>query len=215
MVVTAQACKFLFSLDSDNPKGVVFCIDSLALRSQQYKWLEQFAEEYQWDNFLWLLSIFSFSLAISWTQILKSVFLGQHGRSPGDAIENIQKIGIELGGLNTTKQTYEEDCNFFHQLVLSSAIVRKHILLLYDPGGFALRLGECGGIPDSRMFIIGLRASRISREEECNTPPMGCHPILCNWAWATRWAVHWRLVPTQHRLHMQSGEHKEGQRMND
>uniref|UniRef100_A0A8R7R8F2 Transcription factor 25 n=1 Tax=Triticum urartu TaxID=4572 RepID=A0A8R7R8F2_TRIUA len=42
-----EACKFLLSLDSDDPKGALFCIDYFALRSQQYKWLEQFAEEYQ------------------------------------------------------------------------------------------------------------------------------------------------------------------------
>ncbi|KQJ91014.1 transcription factor 25 [Brachypodium distachyon] len=60
-----EACKFLLSLDSDDPKGALFCIDYFALRSQQYKWLEQFAEEYQCDNSLWLFPNFSFSLAIA------------------------------------------------------------------------------------------------------------------------------------------------------
>ncbi|KAM3385642.1 hypothetical protein ACQJBY_009432 [Aegilops geniculata] len=149
-------------------------------------------------------------------QILKTVFCSsQHGRFTGGAIENNQKIGIELGGLNTTKHTYEEHCNFLHQLVISSTIVTKHILRPYDPGGLVLRLGECGGFPDSRMLLVGLRASQVSREEECNTPPMGCHPILRNRAWAMRWAVHWRFVHTRHSLHMQPGEHMEWQRMNE
>ncbi|KAL5200941.1 hypothetical protein ABZP36_035295 [Zizania latifolia] len=60
-----EACKFLLSLDSDDPKGALFCIDYYALRSQQYKWLEQFAEEYHCDNSLWLFPNFSFSLAIA------------------------------------------------------------------------------------------------------------------------------------------------------
>jgi len=60
-----EVCKFLLSLDSDDPKGALFCIDYFALRSQQYKWLEQFAEEYQCDNSLWLFPNFSFSLAIA------------------------------------------------------------------------------------------------------------------------------------------------------
>jgi hypothetical protein len=38
-------------------------------------------------------------------------------------------------------------------------IIPKDILLPYDPGGLALRLYKCGSILDSRMFIIGLRAS--------------------------------------------------------
>ncbi|GJN34350.1 hypothetical protein PR202_gb23002 [Eleusine coracana subsp. coracana] len=60
-----EVCKFLLSLDSDDPKGALFCIDYFALRSQQYKWLEQFVEEYQCDNSLWLFPNFSFSLAIA------------------------------------------------------------------------------------------------------------------------------------------------------
>jgi len=60
-----EVCKFLLSLDSDDPKGALFCIDYFALRSQQYKWLEQFAEEYQCDNSLWLFPNLSFSLAIA------------------------------------------------------------------------------------------------------------------------------------------------------
>jgi hypothetical protein len=60
-----EVSKFLLSLDSDDPKGALFCIDHFALRSQQYKWLEQFAEEYQCDNSLWLFPNFSFSLAIA------------------------------------------------------------------------------------------------------------------------------------------------------
>ncbi|KAI4988998.1 hypothetical protein ZWY2020_036315 [Hordeum vulgare] len=60
-----EACKFLLSLDSDDPKGALFCIDYFALRSHQHKWLEQFAEEYQCDNSLWLFPSFSFSLAIA------------------------------------------------------------------------------------------------------------------------------------------------------
>ena len=75
----------------------------------------------------------------------------------GGAMENIQKSGMELGGLNTT----------------------KHILLPYDPGGLALRRDKCGGILDPRMFIIGLRASRISRKESV-TPHLWAATICCN-----------------------------------
>lgn len=103
---------------------------------------------------------------------------GQHV-PPGGPMENIRIIGIELGVLSTTKHT-GEDCNFFHQLVIHSMIIPKHILLPYDPGGLALQLYKCGGVLDSRMFIIGLRASRISREEECNTRPLGCHDRVYN-----------------------------------
>ncbi|XBI61445.1 hypothetical protein VPH35_042236 [Triticum aestivum] len=69
----------------------------------------------------------------------------------------------------------------------------KHVILSYDPGGPALLLDGVGGIHEFRLIIIGLRASRISRKGECNTPTMGCHPTVATWAWATRWANHWRL----------------------
>lgn len=60
-----EVCKMILSLDSDNPDGALFCIDYFSLRSQQYEWLELFADQYGSDNSLWLLPNFSFSLAIA------------------------------------------------------------------------------------------------------------------------------------------------------
>uniref|UniRef100_A0A1J3CU59 Transcription factor 25 n=1 Tax=Noccaea caerulescens TaxID=107243 RepID=A0A1J3CU59_NOCCA len=60
-----EVCKLLLSLDTDNPVGALFCVDYFALRAEEYAWLEQFSEEYQSDNSLWLLPNFSYSLAIA------------------------------------------------------------------------------------------------------------------------------------------------------
>lgn len=60
-----EVCKLLLSLDSDDPKGALFCIDYFSLRAQEYRWLEQFVEEYGTDNSLWLLPNVSYSLAVS------------------------------------------------------------------------------------------------------------------------------------------------------
>jgi hypothetical protein len=68
----------------------------------------------------------------------------------------------------------------YAQLAINSKIIYKNLLLPYDPGGLVIWLDKIGGIPDSRLFIIGLRASRISREEECHTLIMGCHRMPCN-----------------------------------
>ncbi|KAH7685026.1 TCF25/Rqc1 protein [Dioscorea alata] len=59
-----EVCKLLLALDHDDPKGALFCIDYFSLRAQEYRWLEQFAEEYQSDNSIWLFPNFSYSLAI-------------------------------------------------------------------------------------------------------------------------------------------------------
>nr|GEW96755.1 hypothetical protein [Tanacetum cinerariifolium] len=59
-----EICKLLISLDSDDPMGALFCIDYLALRAEEYKWLERFSEEYNTDNSMWLFPNFSYSLAI-------------------------------------------------------------------------------------------------------------------------------------------------------
>lgn len=59
-----EICKLLLSLDSDDPMGALFCIDYFSLRAEEYKWLEQFSEEYKSDNSLWLYPSFSYSLAI-------------------------------------------------------------------------------------------------------------------------------------------------------
>jgi hypothetical protein len=67
-----EICKFLLSLDSDDPKGALFCIDYFALRAEEYLWLEQFSEEYKSDNSLWLFPNFSFSLAIARFNLEKS-----------------------------------------------------------------------------------------------------------------------------------------------
>lgn len=60
-----EVCKLLLSLDSDDPKGALFCIDYFSLRAQEYKWLEQFADEYGSDTSLWLFPNFSYSLAVA------------------------------------------------------------------------------------------------------------------------------------------------------
>ncbi|KAJ0428376.1 hypothetical protein HanHA300_Chr17g0645441 [Helianthus annuus] len=59
-----ELCKLLISLDSDDPMGALFCVDYFALRSEEYKWLERFSEEYNSDNSMWLYPNFSYSLAI-------------------------------------------------------------------------------------------------------------------------------------------------------
>ncbi|XP_020249386.1 transcription factor 25, partial [Asparagus officinalis] len=60
-----EVCKLLLSLDLDDPKGALFCIDYFSLRAQEYKWLEQFTEEYGSDTSLWLFPNFSYSLAVA------------------------------------------------------------------------------------------------------------------------------------------------------
>lgn len=60
-----EVCKLLLTLDSDDPKGALFCIDYFALRAQEYGWLERFADEYGSDTSLWLFPNFSYSLAVS------------------------------------------------------------------------------------------------------------------------------------------------------
>ncbi|CAH2057699.1 unnamed protein product [Thlaspi arvense] len=60
-----EVCKLLLSLDTDNPVGVLFCVDYFALRAEEYAWLEQFSEEYQSEHSLWLFPNFSYSLAIA------------------------------------------------------------------------------------------------------------------------------------------------------
>ncbi|KAG6539230.1 transcription factor 25-like [Zingiber officinale] len=60
-----EVCKLLLSLDSDDPKGALFCIDYFSIRAQEYRWLEQFVEEYRCDNSLWLFPNFSYSLAVA------------------------------------------------------------------------------------------------------------------------------------------------------
>ncbi|CAN7006839.1 unnamed protein product [Brassica oleracea var. botrytis] len=60
-----EVCKLLLSLDTDNPVGALFCVDYFALRAEEYAWLEEFSEEYQSENSLWLFPNFSYSLAIA------------------------------------------------------------------------------------------------------------------------------------------------------
>lgn len=59
-----EICKLLLSLDSDDRKGALCCIDYFSLRSKEYTWLEHFSGEYRHDNSLWLFPNFSFSLAV-------------------------------------------------------------------------------------------------------------------------------------------------------
>ncbi|XP_072973351.1 uncharacterized protein [Typha angustifolia] len=60
-----EVCKFLLSLDPDDPMGALFCIDYFSLRAQEYHWLEEFSEIYGSDNSLWLFPNFSYSLPIA------------------------------------------------------------------------------------------------------------------------------------------------------
>lgn len=60
-----EVCKLLLSLDTDNPVGALFCVDYFALRAEEYAWLEEFSEEYQSENSLWLFPNFAYSLAIA------------------------------------------------------------------------------------------------------------------------------------------------------
>lgn len=60
-----EVCKLLLSLDADDPLGALFSIDYFALRAEQFKWLEIFAECYSIDSSLALLPNFSFSLAVA------------------------------------------------------------------------------------------------------------------------------------------------------
>uniref|UniRef100_A0ACD5XZR4 Uncharacterized protein n=1 Tax=Avena sativa TaxID=4498 RepID=A0ACD5XZR4_AVESA len=101
-----EACKFLLSLDSDDPKGALFCIDYFALRSQQYKWLEQFAEEYQCDNSLWLFPNFSYSLAIARFYLERDA-----------ASEGVSDHGDKSTALDLMKQAL-----MLHPLVLSKIV---------------------------------------------------------------------------------------------
>ena len=96
----------------------------------------------------------------------------------------------------------------------SDLTICKRMILPYDPGGLALQPDEIGGTHGSNLIIIGLRASRISRGGECNTPNMGCHIMCVTWALATRWAGHWRLGRT-HKLHMQPASTGGGHRRNE
>ncbi|XP_009773634.1 uncharacterized protein [Nicotiana sylvestris] len=59
-----ELCKLLLLLDSDDPMGVLFCIDYYSLRAEEYTWLEQFSEQYKSDNSLWLFPNYSYSLAV-------------------------------------------------------------------------------------------------------------------------------------------------------
>ncbi|KAL6963547.1 hypothetical protein U1Q18_034558 [Sarracenia purpurea var. burkii] len=58
-----EICKLLLALDSDDPRGAMFCIDYFSLRAEEYIWLERFSEEYRSDTSLWLFPNFSYSFA--------------------------------------------------------------------------------------------------------------------------------------------------------
>jgi len=60
-----EVCKVLFSLDSDDPMGSLFCIDYFAIRAEQYEWLTIFVRKYGTDRPLSLLPNFSLSLALA------------------------------------------------------------------------------------------------------------------------------------------------------
>ncbi|PKU71860.1 transcription factor 25 [Dendrobium catenatum] len=60
-----EVCKLLLSLDCDDPKGALLCIDYFSLRAEEYRWLEEFVDEYRSDNSLWMFPNFSYSLAFA------------------------------------------------------------------------------------------------------------------------------------------------------
>ncbi|KAH0462146.1 hypothetical protein IEQ34_009721 [Dendrobium chrysotoxum] len=60
-----EVCKLLLPLDYDDPKGALLCIDYFSLRAEEYRWLEEFVDEYRSDNSLWMFPNFSYSLAFA------------------------------------------------------------------------------------------------------------------------------------------------------
>ncbi|KAL0354358.1 UNVERIFIED_CONTAM: Transcription factor 25 [Sesamum radiatum] len=80
-----EICKFLLSLDSDDPMGAMLSIDYYALRAEEYAWLEQFAEEYRSDNSLWLFPNFSYSLAVCRFYLEKGELLNNREMAIGKA----------------------------------------------------------------------------------------------------------------------------------
>ncbi|KAK9093672.1 hypothetical protein Scep_025141 [Stephania cephalantha] len=85
-----EVCKLLLSLDSDDPKGSLFCIDYFALRSGEYSWLQRFSEEYSGGNSLWLYPNFSYSLAIC------RFYLEREASSKNAALEDDQSTSADL-----------------------------------------------------------------------------------------------------------------------
>ncbi|KAG8368000.1 hypothetical protein BUALT_Bualt16G0131100 [Buddleja alternifolia] len=80
-----EICKFLLSLDSDDPMGVMLCIDYYSLRAEEYAWFEQFEEEYRCDNSLWLFPNFAYSLAVCRFYLERSEHLNEGDINIGKA----------------------------------------------------------------------------------------------------------------------------------
>lgn len=85
-----EVCKLLLSLDSDDPMGIMFCIDYFALRAEEYAWLERFSEDYKSDNSLWLFPNFSYSLAIC------RFYLERDESSKDTHVENVKASSTDL-----------------------------------------------------------------------------------------------------------------------
>eukprot|EP01025_Chloroclados_australasicus_P051961 TRINITY_DN6050_c0_g3_i1.p1 TRINITY_DN6050_c0_g3~~TRINITY_DN6050_c0_g3_i1.p1 ORF type:complete len:692 (-),score=119.28 TRINITY_DN6050_c0_g3_i1:343-2292(-) len=60
-----EYCKFVLSLDDQDPMGLVFCIDYYAIRANEYGWLVRFVNEYGNDINLMILPNILFSYALA------------------------------------------------------------------------------------------------------------------------------------------------------
>lgn len=85
-----EICKLLLSLDSDDRKGALCCIDYFSLRAKEYAWLERFSGEYKCDNSLWLFPNFSFSLAVC------RFYLEHEGSSKDTGMESGKATSTDL-----------------------------------------------------------------------------------------------------------------------
>ncbi|KAK8914077.1 hypothetical protein KSP39_PZI023746 [Platanthera zijinensis] len=103
-----EVCKLLLSLDYDDPKGALLCIDYFSLRAQEYRWLEDFAGEYRCDNSLWMFPNFLYSLAFT-------RFFIEHDESSTDSTEQTEKA---------TSTDLMKQALMLHPLVLQKLVAK-------------------------------------------------------------------------------------------
>lgn len=103
-----EVCKLLLSLDYDDPKGALLCIDYFSLRAQEYRWLEEFVGAYRCDNSLWMFPNFLYSLAFT------RFFIEHDASSAGSTEQTETASSIDL-----MKQAL-----MLHPLVLQKLVVK-------------------------------------------------------------------------------------------
>lgn len=103
-----EVCKLLLSLDYNDPKGALLCIDYFSLRAQEYRWLEKFVDEYRSDNSLWIFPNFSYSLAFA-------RFFIEHDSSSSDSSEQNEKA---------TSTELMKQALMLHPLVLQKLVAK-------------------------------------------------------------------------------------------